>query len=238
MSGDVEFVHEVCTRPRGTFDVVYAEDNPLWILAGPPHRGRAARDRRRPRRLSSYAGLWAAHRVEALGRGALMLVYHRTAYGKTIQCDGFLDGEGTYLTSEVWRGVWVSADSPLGENEGAHGDDVLALEIPDALFVKYEWVEDLKGYREVLDSSGRPERLPAVPPPTHRGRARRAMVDLSLSRRRRAPGGATRPPDTAGLDLSRVDTGVSGWRNGCGQIELAGVGGVIEALRDRGWDDC
>jgi hypothetical protein len=30
---DVELVHEV-SPDRGAFDVVYAEDNPLWILAG------------------------------------------------------------------------------------------------------------------------------------------------------------------------------------------------------------
>ena len=36
-------------------------------------------------------------------------------------------------------------------NEGAVGDDVLALEIPEALFVDYEWVEEISfGYREAL----------------------------------------------------------------------------------------
>ena len=80
-----------------------------------------------------------------------MLVYHRTSHGEAIQRDGFLDREGTYGTTELWRGVWV-ADTPLDENEGAHGDDVLTLEIPDALFVQYEWVEDFPfpTYREAL----------------------------------------------------------------------------------------
>jgi hypothetical protein len=33
VSGDVELVHGV-GPDRGAFDVVYAEDNPLWVLAG------------------------------------------------------------------------------------------------------------------------------------------------------------------------------------------------------------
>ena len=53
------------------------------------------------------------------------------------------------MTDRLWSGVWLS-DRPLDANEGAHGDVLLAVEIPvdDVLF--YEWVEEGKPYREFL----------------------------------------------------------------------------------------
>ena len=59
-----------------------------------------------------------------------MIVYHRTNHADAILSHGFRDGEGTYLTERVWRGVWFS-DRPLDANEGAYGDTVLFVEIPD-----------------------------------------------------------------------------------------------------------
>ena len=46
------------------------------------------------------------------------------------------------------RGVWL-ADRPLDENEGATGDAVLFVEIPDEVVAPFEWVQDI-GYREFL----------------------------------------------------------------------------------------
>jgi hypothetical protein len=62
---------------------------------------------------------------------------------------GFRDGVGTYLTTNTYRGVWVS-DRPLDENSGAVGDCVLSLNLPARVFRDHEWVEDRKQYRESL----------------------------------------------------------------------------------------
>jgi hypothetical protein len=79
-----------------------------------------------------------------------MRVYHRTDRGEAILRDGFRDGEGSYGTRTLYRGVWVSSGSPLDENEGAAGDGVVLLEIPDELFRAFEWIEEGKPYREAL----------------------------------------------------------------------------------------
>jgi hypothetical protein len=78
-----------------------------------------------------------------------MLLYHRTYNADTILAEGFKDGTGYYVTDRLRSGVWLS-DRPLDVNEGAHGDVLLAVEIPvdDVLF--YEWVEEGKPYREFL----------------------------------------------------------------------------------------
>jgi hypothetical protein len=39
-------------------------------------------------------------------------------------------------------------------NEGASGDVLLALEIPEDVFSEYEWVEEYKTYRESLIPAG------------------------------------------------------------------------------------
>jgi hypothetical protein len=78
-----------------------------------------------------------------------MLVYHRTDHSEAILRDGFRDGEDTYGTAHEYRGVWVS-DEPLTWQEGAEGKAVLRLDIPETLFVEYEWVEEAKPYREAL----------------------------------------------------------------------------------------
>jgi anti-sigma factor ChrR (cupin superfamily) len=78
-------------------------------------------------------------------------VFHRTssANAAAIAEGGFRDGEGTYGTGEMFRGVWL-ADTPLDDNEGAHGETVLAVEIPEAVLTEWEWVEEGKRYREFL----------------------------------------------------------------------------------------
>lgn len=78
-----------------------------------------------------------------------MIVYHRTGNADAIESEGFKDGEGFYLTAEIHRGVWIS-DIPLDINEGAHGDDLFEIEIPESVIVEFEWVEKFKGYREFL----------------------------------------------------------------------------------------
>jgi len=77
-----------------------------------------------------------------------VIVYHRTNAASQILDDGFRDGSGRYLTDRVWRGVWLS-DRPLDENEGATGNTVLFVEIPDEVVARFEWVQDI-GYREFL----------------------------------------------------------------------------------------
>ena len=62
---------------------------------------------------------------------------------------GVRNGRGTYLTSKVWDGVWLS-DVPLDPSEGADGDDVLVVEMPENVVEEYEWVEEGKTYREFL----------------------------------------------------------------------------------------
>ena len=78
------------------------------------------------------------------------LVYHRTHHAEAILAEGFRDG--WYLMPGIGelRGIFVSAGWPLNENEGADGDTVLELEIPEAVFAEYEHVEEGKPYREAM----------------------------------------------------------------------------------------
>ena len=78
-----------------------------------------------------------------------MFLYHRTFAAKRILAEGFRDKTGTYMTDQEFTGVWFS-DTPLSVNEGAAGDVVLAIEVPDELVAEYEWIEDGKPYREWL----------------------------------------------------------------------------------------
>ena len=85
----------------------------------------------------------------------MMLVYHRTIHADSIEREGFRDGSyGTPGIGEL-RGVFVSAEWPLNENEGADGDVVLELDVPDSLFAEYEIVEEGKPYREAMIPAAR-----------------------------------------------------------------------------------
>lgn len=53
------------------------------------------------------------------------------------------------MTGNERTGVWLS-DSPLDANEGAAGRYVLAVDIPEYIAARYEWVEEGKGFREFL----------------------------------------------------------------------------------------
>jgi hypothetical protein len=79
-----------------------------------------------------------------------MKTFHRTDDAATVLRDGFRDGEGTYGTGEWFSGVWLS-NVPLDVNEGAKGDELIAVEVPADVFTEYEWVQEPNfGYREAL----------------------------------------------------------------------------------------
>jgi hypothetical protein len=78
-----------------------------------------------------------------------MILYHRTNAAAAILSEGFRDGGGTFLTTEWWTGVWLS-NVPLDGNEGADGDTLLRLELPEQMIADYEVIEDGKPYREWL----------------------------------------------------------------------------------------
>jgi len=78
-----------------------------------------------------------------------MRLYHRTDAREAILADGFTDAEGDYLTERIHGGVWLS-DRILDANEGAAGEDVLDLEIPEEIVAPFEWVEEGTGYREFV----------------------------------------------------------------------------------------
>jgi hypothetical protein len=71
-----------------------------------------------------------------------MRLYHRTPYGSEIVQGGFRDGIGTYMTSEEHTGVFV-ADVPVDINEGAKGDDLLRIEIDEAVVAPFEWMNEV-----------------------------------------------------------------------------------------------
>jgi hypothetical protein len=80
--------------------------------------------------------------------------YHRTA-GENVDAilrDGFRDATGTYMTAIRHTGVWVTMERPWDMATGgtAGDDELLAIDIPYALFARYEWVEEGKPYREAL----------------------------------------------------------------------------------------
>ncbi len=84
-----------------------------------------------------------------------MQVFHSTTREAAhhILASGFRNGKGRYLTIRTRRGVWVS-DRPLDANEGAAGDILLTLDIPERVFAEYEWLEQEKTYREALIPAG------------------------------------------------------------------------------------
>ena len=67
----------------------------------------------------------------------------------SIVADGFRDATDFYMTDELHSGVWL-ADRPLDPNDGAYGDALLVVEIPDDVFAGYEWREEGKSIREAL----------------------------------------------------------------------------------------
>jgi hypothetical protein len=78
-----------------------------------------------------------------------MLVYHRTYRASKIVRDGFRDDTWTRPGLGRKRGVFISPDW-LDEQEGVDGDDVLELDIDEALFAQHEWLEKDRTYREAM----------------------------------------------------------------------------------------
>jgi hypothetical protein len=81
-------------------------------------------------------------------------VLHRSTSAEVIVREGFRDGTAPYLTSGEYTGVWLS-DRPLDLNEGAIGSsdglpDLVEVEIPLDVLADFEWIEDMKSYREFL----------------------------------------------------------------------------------------
>ena len=75
--------------------------------------------------------------------------FHTTNAAQAILTEGFRDAEGTYmLVGITLRGVFI-ADVPLDVNEGAKGEDVLAIALPDdADLDDYEIADEMGTYRE------------------------------------------------------------------------------------------
>ena len=90
---------------------------------------------------------------------AINAVLYRVGLVMTIRV---WDGEGTYMTGIIHRGVWVS-DRPLDFGQGAKGEFLLCLDLPDDVLEPFEWVEEGKTYREflvpaeIVNSYGPPE---------------------------------------------------------------------------------
>jgi hypothetical protein len=76
-------------------------------------------------------------------------LYHRTNFADSILAVGFRDSTDHYMTADLHTGVWFS-DVPLDDNEGADGDTLLAIELPEDAVAPYEWLEEGKPYREFL----------------------------------------------------------------------------------------
>ena len=75
-----------------------------------------------------------------------MILYHTTDAAEAILRDGFRDAEGTYMFAALTlRGVFL-AISPADVNDGAKGDQLLEVDLPDRL--------DLSAYAIVEE--GRP----------------------------------------------------------------------------------
>jgi hypothetical protein len=79
-----------------------------------------------------------------------MIFYHRTYNADAILRDGFRDKEDSYMLEDfTLRGVFLS-DKPLDGNEGAAGNLLLEVNLPDDCcnLSYYELVEEGKPYRE------------------------------------------------------------------------------------------
>jgi hypothetical protein len=71
--------------------------------------------------------------------------YHTTDAASRILEEGFRDNSGSYgLATFTLKGVFIS-DEPLDDDEGAIGDGVLELDLPDDLDIgEYELIEEGK----------------------------------------------------------------------------------------------
>jgi hypothetical protein len=78
-----------------------------------------------------------------------MILFHRTNVAAQIQAGGFRDSTACYMTDRLHTGIWFS-NVPRDESEGADGDTLLRMNVPEELIADFEWIEEGKGYREWL----------------------------------------------------------------------------------------
>jgi hypothetical protein len=77
-----------------------------------------------------------------------MRYFHTTDSAAVILTAGFRDATSNYLTTLTLTGVFL-ADGPVDVNQGASGDQVLAVDLSDdVLLGEFELVEEGKPYRE------------------------------------------------------------------------------------------
>lgn len=90
-----------------------------------------------------------------------MKFFHRTPAAEAILSEGFKNSIGYFKTTKKHECVFIS-DYPLDSNEGAKGEQLLMLEIPESEVLPYEWKEKGKPYREfgvpdhILNRYGKP----------------------------------------------------------------------------------
>jgi hypothetical protein len=69
-------------------------------------------------------------------------LYHTTGSAEAILRDGFRDGEGSYMFVGLrLRGVFL-ASRPVDGNEGAKGEQVLEVTLPDDLDISWWAIEE------------------------------------------------------------------------------------------------
>jgi hypothetical protein len=91
--------------------------------------------------LASFPGLKRVAADDAGPQTVVMIVYHRTPAAEAILQESFRDGHGTYgLSPGLGGGVFVS-NLPADTNEGAKGEDLLRIEIDEALLDQYEIID-------------------------------------------------------------------------------------------------
>jgi hypothetical protein len=83
---------------------------------------------------------------------SLTVLYHRSTQeaAEQILTSGFRDGEGAYMITNWYRGVWIG-DRPLDADEGAKEDTLLRVVACSQKYIaRWEWVAEGKPYRERL----------------------------------------------------------------------------------------
>jgi hypothetical protein len=90
-----------------------------------------------------------------------VFLYHVTEReaGKAIELWGFKDNTRYYGTPQLWTGVWLS-DRPLLDD--VRHPAVFRIDFPDDLVEQYEWLEEDKGYRELLVPADIVNRCPVI----------------------------------------------------------------------------
>lgn len=115
-------------------------------------------------------------------------LYHRTDSADVILRDGFRDGEGTYMTTQRWTGVFFS-DRPLDCNEGANGSAVIRVVAVEQEIAQYEWIEEEGTYREWCIPAQLANSYPreAIDEYGTVSRCSASRTSVSMKRRHRAP---------------------------------------------------